>query len=321
MWPNTLPATQHEPADELVAAVCGCSAPEGQAVGRNGRQQCTWHGWRNLQTHKRNKRMQPSTRRTECTALSAHNSLLLQLSAVMTSQTGHLCMTFTCHSILVDRKRNIDRRRGGPKQIWKQGRWGSDHGPPGRHGVGCAARGGGNDKTIRLHRADSIGRTPNFLAPRQALRPLLPAACGPRQDGLHLCCDAQHACHAHREANQPRPGCRGGAWLYWREAGALAARRVHVYVRACVQALEDLRACLHGGDVVAVHEELCADHAGGGPSVNEALVEHMMCCLDGALWPAKAVYPLVDIAVIDTVRSLSLPANLGGSQELSHRPL
>ena len=54
-------------------------------------------------------------------------------------------------------------------------------------------------------------------------------------------------------------------------------------------ALAGLRACLHGGDVVAVHEELCADHAGGGAAVYEALVQHMVCCLDGALWSAQAL--------------------------------
>ena len=37
--------------------------------------------------------------------------------------------------------------------------------------------------------------------------------------------------------------------------------------------------CLHGGDVVAVDVALQADHGGGRPSVDEALVEHVVYTL------------------------------------------
>ena len=45
-------------------------------------------------------------------------------------------------------------------------------------------------------------------------------------------------------------------------------------------------ACLHGGDVMAVHKQLCLDHAGRGASVYEALVQHMVGRLDRAVRPA-----------------------------------
>ena len=48
------------------------------------------------------------------------------------------------------------------------------------------------------------------------------------------------------------------------------------FMQAHVWAVGDLCAYLHGSDVVAVHKELCADHAGGGAPVYEALVQHMM---------------------------------------------
>ena len=50
---------------------------------------------------------------------------------------------------------------------------------------------------------------------------------------------------------------------------------MHVSAQAH-EALANLCTCLHGGDVMAVHKELCPDHAGGGAPVYEALVQHMM---------------------------------------------
>ncbi len=43
---------------------------------------------------------------------------------------------------------------------------------------------------------------------------------------------------------------------------------------------------LHGGDVVAIHKQLCLDHAGRGASIYETLIEHMVCCLNRAIRPA-----------------------------------
>ena len=45
-------------------------------------------------------------------------------------------------------------------------------------------------------------------------------------------------------------------------------------------------ACLHSGDMMAIHKQLCLDHAGRGASVYEALIQHMVCRLNRAVRPA-----------------------------------
>ena len=64
---------------------------------------------------------------------------------------------------------------------------------------------------------------------------------------------------------------------------------MHASVQVHARVLVSPCACLHGGDVVAVHKELCPDHAGGGPPVYEAFIEHMMCRLDRAFRSAQTI--------------------------------
>ena len=64
---------------------------------------------------------------------------------------------------------------------------------------------------------------------------------------------------------------------------------MHASEQVHVQVMVDPCACLHGGDVMAVHKELCPNHAGGGPPVDEALVQHMMRRLDRAFRPAQTI--------------------------------
>ena len=77
------------------------------------------------------------------------------------------------------------------------------------------------------------------------------------------------------EADQSRPRSWCGAWLRIEETSAFARWSMHVSAQAH-EALANPCTCLHGGDVMAVHKELCPDHAGGGAPVYEALVQHMM---------------------------------------------
>ena len=85
----------------------------------------------------------------------------------------------TCFNMILERHPEISRHGGVHETGVNAGEVGTNHGAPRRHGVGCAARGGGDDETIRLHDTGVLNRTLFLLTQRQAQKPLLSIALLP----------------------------------------------------------------------------------------------------------------------------------------------